>query len=225
MTLTEPSDLPVGIIYDLDGVLTDTASAHANAWRQLCDVHHIPVSDALLDSLRGRSRADSLRQLLGEVPVDDTTFAALLAEKNAYYLDQIATLSPDDVLPGARENVLAARQCGALTAVGSASKNARLVLDCLNLTSLFDAIVDGNDVKRPKPAPDVFVQASHRLDIPAARCAVIEDAASGIAAAIAAKMLPVGIGPHVDAATCVLTAPSLLELDITTVIALLEQQT
>lgn len=223
MTGRQQPDQPVAIIYDLDGVLTDTAIAHASAWRQLCDVHNIAVSDAVLDTLRGRSRADSLRAILGALHVTEAKFAALLAEKNNYYLEAVAALSPDDVLPGARENVIAARHANALTAVGSASKNAHLVLDRLALTQLFDAIVDGNDVTNPKPHPDVFEQAAHRLGVPAARCAVIEDATSGIAAANAAHMLPVGIGPHVDGAACALTAPSLQELNITAVIALLEQ--
>lgn len=223
--MTGPQQLkqPVAIIYDLDGVLTDTAQAHASAWRQLCDVHNIVVSDATLDTLRGRSRADSLRALLGAVTVPDATFHALLAEKNAYYLEAIASLSPNDVLPGARENVVTARRAKALTAVGSASKNARLVLDRLALTPLFDAIVDGNDVVNPKPHPDVFEHAARLLGVPPGHCAVIEDAASGIAAANAAKMLPVGVGPHVDAAVCAVTASSLHELDIAAVIALLEQ--
>jgi len=223
VTGRQQPDLPVAIIYDLDGVLTDTATAHASAWRRLCTVHHIAVSDPILDTLRGRSRADSLRALLGPVTVPDATFQALLAEKNDYYLEAIARLSPDDVLPGARESVVTARQANVLTAVGSASKNARLVLDRLSLTPLFDAIVDGNDVINPKPHPDVFEHAARRLGVSPTRCAVIEDASSGIAAAIAAKMLPVGIGPHVDAAACALTASSLQELDIAAVIALLEQ--
>ncbi|MEX2532487.1 MAG: beta-phosphoglucomutase family hydrolase [Nitriliruptoraceae bacterium] len=216
-------NLPVAIIYDLDGVLTDTAKAHALAWRRLCDVHNLAASDALLDTLRGRSRADSLRAILGPSNVPNATFHALLAEKNDYYLEAIASLSPNDVLPGARENVVTARHANALTAVGSASKNARLVLDRLTLTPLFDVIVDGNDVVNPKPHPDVFEHAARLLGVPPARCAVIEDAASGIAAASAANMLPVGVGPHVDAAACAVTAPSLNELDICAVIALLEQ--
>lgn len=222
---TSPVDVVVvGIIYDLDGVLADTATAHGLAWRTLCEAHDIPVNEAILDALRGRSRTDSLRALLGDRTLTHTQFAALLEEKNDRYLESIATLSPADALAGARENVHSARRNNAKTAVGSASKNARLVLDRLALTPLFDVIVDGNEVTHPKPHPEVFERAAQLLGLPVTRCAVIEDAASGIAAANQADMLAVGIGPHVDKLACALTARTLEDLVITDVIALLQSR-
>ncbi len=223
MTDRELRDPPVAIIFDLDGVLTDTAHAHATAWQKLANRHHITVDAATLDRLRGRSRADSLAYLLGDTPVTNDEFEAMLAEKNGYYLDAISTLTPADLLPGAREAVTTARTLGACTAVGSASKNAALVLERLAIATLFDTVVDGTHVTRAKPDPAVFLLAAARLTVPPQRCAVIEDAASGIAAANQAGMFAIGLGAHVDPADCALHLNNLTELDVAFVLDRLEQ--
>ncbi len=183
------------VIFDLDGVLTDTAELHYRAWKQLADAHGLPFDRAANEQLRGVSRAASLRLILGDREVDDATFDAMMAEKNATYVELLRTITPDDALPGARELVAACEQRGLRTAIGSASRNARTVLDALELTDRFDAIADGTTVTAAKPAPDVFLAAARELAIEPAACAVLEDAAAGIEAALAAGMVAVGIGP------------------------------
>lgn len=214
----------VGVIFDLDGVLTDTADAHADAWQMLAQAHSFSVTQTQLDAIRGRSRADSLKALLGERVVEDAEFARMLAEKNGYYTEQIRRLTPRDVLPGAHEAVRTVKQRGAQVAVGSASKNARAVLDALGLTASLDAIVDGNDVERPKPDPEVFLLAAKRLDVPPNKCVVVEDADSGVAAAKAADMLTIGVGAHLQTDLTDLHAATLSDIDFDDVIDLLEKR-
>ena len=122
--------------------------------------------------------------------------ADLMARKNAYYLDSIATMSPADILPGALELLDAARARGLRLALGSGSRNARAVLDRLGIADRFDAICDGYSAAVGKPAPDLFLAAAAQLDLAPETCVVFEDAADGISAAHAAGMLAVGIGPE-----------------------------
>lgn len=183
------------VIFDLDGVLTDTAELHYRAWKQLADDHGLPFDRDANEQLRGVSRAASLRLILGDREVEDDTFDRMMAEKNATYVALLSTMGPDDTLPGARELVDDCRRRGLRTAIGSASKNARTVLDALTITDQFDAISDGTTVSAAKPAPDVFLAAAELLDVAPGTCAVLEDAAAGVDAALAADMLAVGIGP------------------------------
>lgn len=215
---------PVAVIFDLDGVLTDTAEAHAMAWRMLAENHQFRVTDSTLNQVRGRSRADSLIVLLSDMTVSSDTFQAMLDEKNRYYVEAIRHLTPDDLLPGAFNAVTTAKQHHARVAVGSASKNARTVLGALGVSNLFDTVVDGHDVAHPKPHPDVFLVAAKRLAVAPARCAVIEDASSGLDAARAAGMFAIGVGPHLQQAECDLYAPSLTDLNINDVLSVLEQR-
>lgn len=183
------------VIFDLDGVLTDTAELHYRAWQQLADDHGLPFDRTVNEELRGVSRVDSLRRILDGRQVDDDTFEAMMASKNATYVELLAGMGDGDALPGARELVAACRQRGLRTAVGSASKNARTVLDALAMTADFDAIADGSTVAAAKPAPDVFLAAAEAIGVAPSDCAVLEDAAAGVDAALAAGMTAVGIGP------------------------------
>jgi beta-phosphoglucomutase len=182
-------------IFDLDGVLADTASLHLSAWRRLAADQGWPFDESLADRTRGVSRAESLRLVMGDQQVDERTFAELMEQKNAYYLDQVKRLTPNDLLPGARELLGEIRAAGLKWAVASASKNARAVLDRLGLLQLVHAVSDGYAVERTKPAPDLFLHAAGQLGVPAGHCVVFEDAESGVAAALAAGMWCVGIGP------------------------------
>jgi len=118
-----------------------------------------------------------------------------MARKNARYLERVSRMTPDDALPGAGKLLETLRARRVPTAVASSSKNAQLVLDKLGVRAFFDAIVDGNDVERSKPDPQLFLAAAERLGVPAARCVVVEDAESGVTAARAAGMEVVGVGP------------------------------
>lgn len=182
-------------IFDLDGVLTDTAEYHYRAWKRLADDEGLPFTRADNEHLRGVSRRDSLRRILQGRVYPEEKFQAMMTRKNNYYLEFIREISPRDVLPGAKELLEELHTAGYKTALGSASKNANEVLDRLNLRHLLDAISDGHSVENQKPAPDLFLHAAGQLSLPPAECVVVEDAAAGIEAAIAGGFLSVGLGP------------------------------
>jgi kojibiose phosphorylase len=184
-----------GFIFDLDGVITDTAEYHYRAWQRLADEIGVPFDRRANEALRGVSRRESLRRLLGLRKVREVEADRLMARKNDYYRQLIATLTPDDILPGALEFIDEARGRGLRLAIGSASQNAQTVLEKLGIGDRFDAICDGNSVTMPKPAPDLFLAAAAALDLPPAATVVFEDATDGVAAGRAAGALTVGIGP------------------------------
>lgn len=185
------------VVFDLDGVLTDTAAYHAAGWRRLADEQGWRFDEQLADELRGVSRTGSLERILevNGVEASEEQKQAWADAKNAYYVAALADVSPHDLLPGARELVEACREAGLAVAIGSSSKNAATVLDRLGITGLFDAVSDGHAVERAKPAPDLFRHAADQLDVAPERCAVVEDAASGVDAALAAGTVAVGVGP------------------------------
>ena len=182
-------------IFDLDGVITDTAEYHYLGWKRLADEEGWPFDREANEQLRGVSRMDSLDLLLDGREATEEQKQAWAERKNAYYVESLEQVTPDDLLPGALETVLACKEEGLAVAIGSSSKNARLVLDRLEVTELFDAISDGHSVDRAKPAPDLFLDAAERLGVEPSRCVVFEDAESGVDAALAAGMVAVGIGP------------------------------
>lgn len=183
------------VIFDLDGVLTDTAEFHYLAWKRLADEEGIPFSRELNERMRGLSRRDSLRVLLGGREVSEEQAQALMERKNRYYQELLKGLTPAHILPGVIPLLQTLRERGIRIAVASASRNARIVLERLGLEAWIDVLVDGNMVERPKPAPDLFLEAARRLKVSPSECVVVEDAAAGIAAARAAGMRSIGIGP------------------------------
>jgi beta-phosphoglucomutase len=184
------------VIFDLDGVITDTAEFHYLGWQRLADEDGIPFDRDANERLRGLSRRESLLAMLGDREVPEDELAAMMERKNGYYVDSLGEMGPQDALPGAVELVEDARARGLAVAIGSSSKNASLVLDKLGLTDRFDAIADGHSVETAKPAPDLFLAAAELLGVEPAACIVIEDAASGVDAALAAGMTAVGVGPE-----------------------------
>jgi beta-phosphoglucomutase len=190
----EPTILPGALILDLDGVVTDTAVQHEAAWRSSLKEAGVAFEQAAYERTRGRDRADSLRELLGDVAMDDARFSALLERKDAAYRDALSSLGAEDVLPGVAALLTAARGAGLSIAIGSSSRNARRVLDQLGIAGDFDAIADGSS-GAAKPAPDIFLAAAAMLGVVPQRCVVVEDAASGVDAALAAGMRVIGVGP------------------------------
>lgn len=184
-----------GLIFDLDGVITDTAELHYQAWQRMADESGLPFDRQANEALRGISRRESLGRVLGARTVSEAEAADLMDRKNGYYRELLQTLTPNDVLPGAIELVEAARERGLRVALASASRNAREVLDRLAIADRFDAVRDGHTVEAAKPAPDLFLSAAAALGLPPGDCVVFEDAADGVAAAHAAGMAAVGIGP------------------------------
>jgi beta-phosphoglucomutase len=148
------------------------------------------------ERLKGVSRARSLEILLeiGGVTADETTKTRLAEQKNEEYVGHIQKMDETEMLPGAKECLLALRSRGVKTALGSASKNSPLILEKLNIISSFDAIIDGNKALKAKPDPQVFLLGAQELGISPANCVVFEDAEAGIQAAKAAGMFAVGIG-------------------------------
>ena len=183
------------VIFDLDGVITDTAEFHYLGWQRLADEEGLAFDRAANEALRGLSRRESLLTLLGDRQVDDAELSRMMDAKNEFYVASLGSMSPQDALPGAVSLIVDARRRGMAVAIGSSSKNARTVLDKLGLTDLFEVIADGHTVENAKPAPDLFLAAAEQLGIEPSRCIVIEDAAAGVDAALAAGMLAVGIGP------------------------------
>ncbi len=184
-----------GFIFDLDGVLTDTAEFHYRAWKRLADEEHIPFTRADNEQLRGVSRRESLNRLLKDRLIDEHTAQAWMKRKNGYYVGYLTTMTPNDLLPGVREFLLTARAAGIKTALASASRNARMVLDQLEIANLLDAIGDGGTVVNSKPAADLFLWVAGRLGLTPQECVIFEDAAAGVDAALTGGMWCVGIGP------------------------------
>jgi len=195
------------LILDLDGVVTDTARQHAQAWQQTLEDAGLPYDHAAYERTLGRSRADSLRELLGARTVGPARFEQLLASKDAAYRASLATLTGRDILPGTLELILDARADDLLVAIGSSSRNTAQVLAALGIRDLFDAVADGH-AGAPKPAPDIFLAAAHLLAVDPRECLVVEDAPAGVLAARAAGMRVIGIGPAgaLDAADLRLTS-------------------
>ncbi len=174
-----------GIIFDLDGVLCRTDRYHLAAWRTLAGRLGIALPPDAAERTRGVGRMESLDIVLGERAGDFTREQkrALAEEKNALYREYLAQLTPADAEPLARETLTELRRRGVKLAVASSSRNAPLILDKLALSALLDAIIDGGMISRSKPDPEVFLKAAAALALPSARCAVVEDAQSGIEAA------------------------------------------
>lgn len=200
----------LGILFDLDGVLVDTAEHHYQAWKELADRIGVPFDRTRNEELRGVARMDSLLLLLGEhgKRFTATEKEAMCTEKNAAYVRRIDGITASDLLPGARDLLESLRKAGALLAVASSSRNAGTVLDRLGILPFFHTVVDGNDVKAAKPAPDLFVLAANRLGVAPERCVVVEDAEAGVAAARAAGMRCIGIGDPLRLRDANLVVPS-----------------
>jgi beta-phosphoglucomutase len=183
-------------IFDLDGVIVDTAKYHYLAWKRLASELGFDLTEADNERLKGVSRVRSLEILLeiGGLTLGEETTLQLAARKNDWYRDYIHQLQASDILPGVAEYLQRIRARGVKTALGSASKNAALILERLCVSSLFDAIVDGNRVSKPKPDPEVFLRAAAEVGAPAAQCMVFEDSEAGIEAAHRAGMIAVGVG-------------------------------
>jgi beta-phosphoglucomutase len=189
-----PSQTIKGVIFDLDGVLTDTAEYHYRGWKRLADEVGIAFDREANEALRGISRRDSLLKILGEVTVSEAELQEMMERKNRYYLEFIEGISPADLLPGVSNLLDELKAAGIKIALGSASKNARDVIRRLGITDRIEAIADGYSVVNPKPAPDVFLHAAEQLGLSPVECIVVEDADAGVEAAIAAGMLAVKLG-------------------------------
>ncbi len=185
-------------IFDLDGVIVDTARCHYEAWRRLAAELGFEFTPADNEQLKGVSRVDSLDILLrvggrqGQFTASEK--AELAGRKNAWYVEQISRLTPADLLPFVYDFLTAVRAAGIKTGLGSASRNTALIVSRLRIAELFDTVVDGTMVARSKPDPEVFLRCAALLGVEPGQCLVFEDAVAGIEAARRAGMRAVGIG-------------------------------
>jgi len=184
-------------LFDLDGVLVDTAKYHYLAWKRLAKELGFDFLEVDNERLKGVSRMASLDILLevgGIDGVSDSDKIKMADKKNGWYVDYISKMTPDEILPGALDFLKEVKAAGVKIALGSASKNAGMILDRVHIKSLFDAVIDGNRVTHAKPDPEVFLLGAQELSAHPSRCVVFEDAAAGIEAAIRAGMQSVGVG-------------------------------
>lgn len=184
------------LIFDLDGVIVDTAIYHYKAWKRLANHLGFDFTEEENEKLKGVSRVRSLELILewGGVSKSAEEQIALADLKNSWYVEMIQEMQPDEILSGAKEFLEAARAAGLKTALGSASKNSETILEKVGLTHLFDAIIDGNKVTASKPNPEVFLKGAEALGIAPENCLVFEDALAGVQAALAGGMHVIGIG-------------------------------
>lgn len=184
------------LLFDLDGVLVDTAKYHYLAWKELADELGIPFSEKDNELFKGVSRVrcmDILLELGGRTMPEEEK-SACCEKKNNIYIRYIENMSEEEILPGVKEFLRDVKKKGYVIALGSASKNSMLILERLHLTGLFDAIVDGTKVSKAKPDPAVFIAGAEALGVRPGECIVFEDAVAGIQAAHAGGMQAVGIG-------------------------------
>ncbi|WOD42856.1 beta-phosphoglucomutase [Hwangdonia lutea] len=185
-----------GIIFDLDGVIVDTAKYHFLAWKHLADDLGFEFTEAHNELLKGVSRVRSLEILLdiGKMKLSEEKKQEILISKNEDYLSYITKMGPEEILPGVTELLDTLDGLGIQYVLGSASKNATLILKKVNLFDRFTGIVDGNSVSKAKPDPEVFLLGAKMLNLKPEKCIVFEDAIAGVEAANAANMISLGIG-------------------------------
>ena len=185
-----------GFLFDLDGVIVDTAVFHFQAWRRLAQKLGGDFTEEQNEQLKGVSRVDSLKKIIEwtGATVSDEEFQSLMVEKNEWYLELVQGLGPQDALPGALNFLQTAYDQGIKIALGSASKNAPMILEKLGITPLFTAIIDGNNVVNGKPHPEVFLKGAEALGLEPSECVVFEDSIAGVQAAKTGGMSSVGIG-------------------------------
>ncbi len=185
-----------GFIFDLDGVIVDTAKYHFLAWRKLANTVGVDFSEEQNEQLKGISRVKSLEKILdwGGITLSEDKFMELMAKKNHDYLKYVDAMDASETLPDIPKILNYLQSIEQPIALGSASKNARTILKKVHLFEAFDAIVDGTDVTKAKPDPEVFLNAAKLLGITPEECIVFEDSVAGVQAANAANMISIGIG-------------------------------
>ena len=186
-----------GLIFDLDGVLVFTDKFHYQAWKTMADELGVYFDETINHRLRGVSRMDSLEIILERYEGPDLSLREkekLAEKKNEIYRTLLESMTPDDVTKEVRDTLTKLREKGYKLAIGSSSKNAKFILEKVELKDAFDAISDGNNISKSKPDPEVFLKAAEYLGLPPKACMVVEDAEAGIEAAKKGGMYAAGIG-------------------------------
>lgn len=209
-------------IFDLDGVIVDTAKYHFKAWRRLCRELGFDLTEAENEALKGISRVDSLEILLknGNINLSTAEKEACLHRKNLWYLEYVDRMTRDEILPGVIAFLDKVKTSGRKIVLGSASKNAMRILDKIAILPYFDAVIDGTKITRSKPDPQTFVLGAEAVGTSPAHCVVFEDAAAGIRAAKAARMYAVGVGDPKILQEADRVIPGFKEVDLELLLAL-----
>ena len=211
-------------IFDLDGVIVDTAKYHYKAWRRLANSLDFDFTEAQNEQLKGVSRMESLNIILsiGNKTLDDATKQKLTTKKNDWYLENIATMTANEILPGVTRFLDELKAKNIRIALGSASKNAVLTLEKVNLLNYFEVIIDGTKTTRSKPDPQVFQLGAQGLGIAPENCIVFEDAAKGVTAARSAGMYAIGVGNADDLTHAHAVIPSFEQVNFEKIVGLLD---
>ena len=183
-------------IFDLDGVIVDTAKYHFLAWKRLTDQLGIHFTEEDNERLKGVSRMASVDIILelGNLNPDESRKLEYATLKNNWYIDYISKMTPDEILPGCLTFINELRNANIRVAIGSASKNTPMILKRVGIKELFDAVADGNNVSKAKPNPEVFLKAAEMVRVKPGKCVVFEDAVAGVQAALNAGMICIGVG-------------------------------
>lgn len=215
---------PEACIFDLDGVIVDTARYHFKAWQRLAESLSIPFSEEENKHLKGLSRRKSIKKILdiGNKSLPESTIRELMDKKNNWYQDSISQLTPEDILPGIPEFLDELEEKSIKKAIGSSSKNAKFILQSIGLTHRFGAIIDGGSVNQTKPHPEVFLKGAEKLGAEPSECIVFEDAASGVEAANRGGMWSVGVGDEQYLSEADTVIPSFKNMTLNKIMALLK---
>jgi beta-phosphoglucomutase len=183
-------------LFDLDGVIVDTAIYHFQAWRRLANELGFDFTEHQNEQLKGISRMESLELILGwgEVQLSEDEKLTWATRKNNWYLDLVKEMTPNEILPGVKEFLTSLRNNNIKIALGSASKNSKLILERIEMLPYFDAIIDGNNITKGKPNPQVFLLGAEATGSKPEECVVFEDAVAGVQAGKAGGMRVVGVG-------------------------------
>ena len=189
-------DTPKAWLFDLDGVIVETADLHFKAWKRLAESLDIPFGEEENHALKGVSRRKSIEKILAldNRSLPEEEIQQLMDKKNGWYQDSIAELTPDDILEGIPEFLEELQQMGVKLGIGSSSKNAQYIMDYLQIHDIFEVVIDGTKVEKTKPNPEVFLKGAKALGTKPSETIVFEDAESGVEAALAGGMRCVGVG-------------------------------
>ncbi|MGM0125290.1 beta-phosphoglucomutase [Enterococcus sp. AZ194] len=212
-----------GVLFDLDGVITDTAEYHYRAWKKLGEEIGITIDRAFNEQLKGVSREDSLSRMLAygdkENEFSTEEFAEMAQRKNKYYVEMIQAITPQDVYPGILDLLKSLKADGKKVALASASKNGPFLLNKMEIETYFDAIADPASVKAGKPAPDIFILAAKKVGLTPEECIGVEDAQAGIEAIKKSGALPIGVGRVEDLGADIALVPDTTKLTVDYLVA------
>jgi len=199
LIILNQTDLIKACIFDLDGVIVDTARYHYLAWKRLAKELGIDLTMEDNERLKGVSRMRSMEIILeiGGISISEHEKERLANKKNTWFVDYIERMAPEEIFPGVKLLIKEIRELGIKTALASSSKNAKTVIQLLHIRNEFDVVVDGTMITHTKPHPEIFLLAAERLGVEPEACLVFEDAEAGVEAALAAGMKCVGVGSPV----------------------------